>query len=417
MSAIAFVLVVLRGAYEKRLMISAKYVLLFGFIFLLLTSSLIINDVQPGTIFIGARTYFKYVPFFLMPLVYEYSEEEFKKQLLLLAGLGLLQLPMAALQRFVLYSDLATGDVVTGTLETSGVLTIMMLSFLSIVMGMYLRKKLSLRHAALLMIFFIAPAGLDETKVTVILLPLALGIPVFIVAKLEKNLRSLVPFAVMGGIVFVLFVGMYQTLYSSRGDMQKGGIFGFLTDPKMLETYVYGGAAESATVRGIDREGPKVIGAKKKAAKRAERFDGIIVAWKVLSADWAKLLVGVGIGNVTDSFLGKNFAGKYALYSIYFSAGITDLSLALWEIGLLGILCVFILMAFIFFDSFALARSSDLYGAFAIGWVAVTVMIVVVMVYQSNIVFNAISYLFWFFSGQVIAAKNRLDWSKNWRRS
>lgn len=412
LSGAAVVLAVLHAAVRKRLMISAKYLLLFGFIGTLLASSIIINDVQPGTIFIGARTYFKYIPFFLLPVAYEYSQDQFKKQLFLLAALGFLQLPVAILQRFVIYADIGSGDVITGTLETSGVLTMIMVIYIAVVVGMYLRKKISLRITAVLLILYIGPAGLDETKVTVILLPMALGIPFLIMARIENNLRSLIPFAVVGSVVFMLFIGLYQGLYASRGDMQKGGIIGFLTDPAQLEHYLYGGAAESSNVKGIDREAPRISAAKKTEEKRASRADAIIVAWKVLSADWTKLLVGVGIGNVTDSYLGKNFSGKYAIYNLEYGAGQTDLSLMLWEIGLLGFLASVLLMFFVLQDALALARSTDLFGAFALGWAAVVVMLYVAMLYQNNVGFNAISYLFWFFSGHVVAARVRMVMQK-----
>lgn len=408
LSGLAVVLVVLHGAYQKRLMIAGKYLLLFGFTGLLITSSTIINEMQPGTIFIGARTYLKYLPFFLLPVVYQYSEDQLRRQLQVLAVLGIIQLPVAILQRFVLYAGWGTGDVVRGTLGTSGVLTVMLVGFIAVVVGMYLRQRLSIAVAAALLLTYIIPTGIDETKVTVLLLPIAIAMPFITMPGQAANLRVLIPFALVGGLIFVLFIGLYQGLYSNT---QGGGIFRYLTDPAALENYLYGGAADSKNLKGIDRETPRIVTGRPTEKQRASRIDGIVVAWKVLSADWTRLLVGVGIGNVTDSYLGAKFSGKYAYYNVHYGAGQTDLSLTLWELGLLGVIMSYVFLFFVLRDSISLAKSQDLHGALAQGWSGVAAILIVTTVYQNNIGLNPISYLFWYFSGHIVAARFRQAWN------
>lgn len=412
LSALTLAVVVLRGAYEKRLMITPKYLALFGFAALAFTSSLVINDVMPGTIFIGARTYLKFLPFFLLPVVYEYSEEQLRRQLVFLMFLGLLQLPFASLQRFVIYADLGTGDVVTGTFGGSGVLTVMLVSYIAIVVALLLRQRLPLQLALALLLFYIIPTAINETKVTVILLPLAMGLPLLYLPDQKQNLRTVLPFVFVGVAIFALFIGVYKVLYSSSGGTSGGSVIAFITDPAALENYLYGGAADSKNIRSVDRESPHLGVPPPAEEEPASRIDGLVVAWKVLSADVARLLVGVGIGNVTDSYLGPNFSGKYARYNLEFGAGQTDLSLMLWELGVLGALIDYTFFFMIFRDAVALRKSPSLYGAFGQGWIGVVAILVLTTVYQNNIGFNPVSYLFWFFSGHVVAARARMAWQE-----
>ena len=225
-------------------MIAGKYLVFFGFASLLLTSSIIINDVQPGTIFVGARTYLKFIPFFLLPVVYDYSEEQLRRQLLMLAVLGVIQLPISLLQRFVFYAGWGTGDVISGTFGGSGVLTVMLIAFISIVVAMYLRGRLSLVKAASLLLIYIIPTGINETKVTVILLPMAVGLSFYFMPDRKESMRAAIPFVFLGGLVFFLFLGLYQGLYASRVG---GGLIGVLTDPQRLSSTCMGGQRKART--------------------------------------------------------------------------------------------------------------------------------------------------------------------------
>lgn len=63
----------------------------------LITMAVATNRVQSGAVFAGLRTYYRYVPAFLLPIVYRSSDQQIRGQLTFIPSLTLLQLPMALL--------------------------------------------------------------------------------------------------------------------------------------------------------------------------------------------------------------------------------------------------------------------------------------------------------------------------------
>jgi hypothetical protein len=68
---------------------------------------------------------------------------------------------------------------------------------------------------------------------------------------------------------------------------------------------------------------------------------------------------------------------------------------------------ILLFLAFLLQDSIALAREHSLYGVLGQGWAGVVVIMLLTLLYQNNIVANAVSYPFWFFSGHIVAARAR----------
>ena len=124
-SGIAMILVILLGISNKRFNMSMKYVIFLLWFLLAITAGLIINKVDPLVTVSGLRIYLKSLPFFLLPMVYDFSEKQIRWQLLFLAVLCLTQIPITIYQRFIQYAGVMTGDVVGGSLgvNTSGVLS------------------------------------------------------------------------------------------------------------------------------------------------------------------------------------------------------------------------------------------------------------------------------------------------------
>ena len=80
------------------------------------------------------------------------------------------------------------------------------------------------------------------------------------------------------------------------------------------------------------------------------RVDGYFLALSVLSEDPIKLLFGLGIGNVSNSFLG-GLDGEYWSQYARFGIQTTTVSYLLWEIGILGLLLHIWVLWIIFKDA------------------------------------------------------------------
>ena len=69
LSIIAFVYVLLIIAKNKKIYIENKYIILFSLFIFIIFISIVYNQVEPGALFQGLRRYFKALPFFLLPIV------------------------------------------------------------------------------------------------------------------------------------------------------------------------------------------------------------------------------------------------------------------------------------------------------------------------------------------------------------
>lgn len=76
---------------------------------------------------------------------------------------------------------------------------------------------------------------------------------------------------------------------------------------------------------------------------RIRRIDAAILPFRVLSSEPSKLLLGLGIGNVSESFIDK-FSGEYEDIKAMNATQI-ELAIMVWGIGILGLLifCCFLL--------------------------------------------------------------------------
>ena len=165
--------VVVRLIATKRLgRIPLRYVLLFSAFCYVVISGALVNHLSPEVLFAGLRTYFKYVPLFLLPFAYDYSDRDIKYQFVALLCLGLLQIPVSFYQRFIQYRDSHRVDVITGTLAGggSGTLSIVLVSMVTAIIALYLGKRISVRWAFGLGLLLLLPTTINETKVTPILL-------------------------------------------------------------------------------------------------------------------------------------------------------------------------------------------------------------------------------------------------------
>src|SRR5579862_74070 len=103
----------------------AKYWMVLCPMAFIVVCGIIVNDVGTGPIVSGLRYYLRWVPIFLVPAVCRFDEKQIRQQLWLLLGLGLVQVPIAIYQRYVIYqAERFSGDDVRGTINDSGVLSV-----------------------------------------------------------------------------------------------------------------------------------------------------------------------------------------------------------------------------------------------------------------------------------------------------
>jgi hypothetical protein len=385
--SIAFVLVVVgQLSVRKRLDVAPKYVFLGAIVFMHLLLGVLINSVQPGAVFAGLRAYLKCMPLFLLPMVIEFTDGQMARYLKFVVLLSLIQLPFALYQRFIEGISIQTGDVVRGTLTSSGILSIYLISAIAMLTAFYVRRRIKIGLYILLLVALFIPTTINESKGTLILLPFALAIPTFYnrAESVSGRMRKIMGSALVG----VVLVGIYVNIYDRRW----GG-----EEESIISMYSEGGLAsrlykDQEPGRGYD----------------TGRIDSIVLALKELSVDPVKLAVGLGMGNVAASF-SRVLIGEYSEVYADYGVRVTTVAYLLWETGLLGVFLVMIFLYILFKDVRILSAREGFPAVVALGWAAVVSIVFLSMFYKTLIEQNAIDYLFWFISGYLVAKSKRLS--------
>jgi hypothetical protein len=249
------------------------------------------------------------------------------------------------------------------------------------VVTMYLRGKLKLSHTLFLMLWLFVPTTLNETKATILLLPITLILPALAMPRGLGAARKLVPIIAMGAVAGLMYVFVYNALLQYR---EQGASIGDIAGNKtFIERYLYTGAAEHEV---------KYLG----------RFDSIELAIDHIVDDPVKLVFGYGAGNVSTSSL-EQFEGRFVSYYDRYGVGMTELTTLLWETGLMGVAMYLLLHWFLFRDAWRLARSDDSLAAFGQAWLAVVTIMTFALIYKATFPMNEISYPFWYFGGIVMS--------------
>jgi hypothetical protein len=343
---------------------------------------IVLNTVSAGPIIVGMRVYLKHLPFFLLAAVYELSEEQFNKQLWFLLPLLILQCPLAVYQRLFQYRWVLTGDVITGTLVYSGTLSITMLCSIAVVFALYLKKKIGLKFFLITVCFLFLPCTLNETKSTVLLLPVALVFPAFFYqgGGISIKFKSFFTMALIGVLFMSAFIPIYDHLMKPLAGY---GILDYLQFECEGRGYLYQGATG---------EQDEQVG----------RIDSIVLAYTELSKDYGALLFGLGMGNVMDTDF-ASFRGK-DINKIQYKSPSLALTYVFWELGLLGVIVYATFFFFLFRDALLLRKSDNMFGSFALGWTAVIAIMGICSIYTNGLRVNTLNIMFWYFSG-VVAAK------------
>lgn len=381
------IFVIAAGVGERFRYVAGSYWLAFGFMAIIIASGVISNQVGPGPIIAGMRYYLRAIPFFFLPAVFDFSDRQIGQQLKLLLFLGLVQIPISVYQRWVIRQEgRFTGDEVFGTMQISSILSIFLICAVLVIVGFRLRDRIGKWAAFLLAFLLLVPTTINETKGTVVLLPLGLFVALTVGVRPGQRFRVAVWAAALLVSFGVIFVPVYDYLNKDRP--YAVSITEFFTDTENIERYVEKDSAGVGTT------------------EEAGRLDAILVPYEYISRDPIRMLFGLGIGNASHSQLASGFIGEY--YQLFKLVALSSASKFLLEIGLLGTGTVFLLYWLVFRDSLALSRSdSELRGALAIGWSAIVVIFALGTFYKNIHTFESLSYLFWYFAGIIASTRMR----------
>jgi hypothetical protein len=379
LSAIAMAIVLGRIVAGARVAIDWRYLCFIGLLVFTMVLGFIVQDVSTGAMVAGIRAHLKFLPFFLLPLVYRFSTREIGSQMLVLLGLLVIQTPLAVYQRFVEFAhQMDTGDPVKGTTAASSSLSMLMLCGIATVVSLYLRRRIGLVRALLLMAILFLPTTINETKATLLLLPIALLVPALVMPRGSGAFRRLTPIVAAGALAGIAFVGIYDSMIRYREYAPPLGAY--LTG-EVLTRYLHTSA--------LDEE-VNYIG----------RFDSIEIALDRNGDDPLRFAFGLGAGNVSTSFL-PQFDGKYAAYFLRYGVDMTQVTNLLWQIGVVGVGLYVALYCFLLRDSYYLSRRSGTDAILGQVWFTIMLIMSFAMLYKSIFSMNEIGYLFWYIGGLV----------------
>lgn len=380
LSGIAMIVVLVRIMGGTRINFDWRYGIFILALLFTIVFGYMVQDVPDGAMLAGVRSYLKFLPFFLLPAVHRFTPQQLRAQLMLLLVLAFAQTPLAVYQRFVEFAgSMHTGDPVKGTLTTSSALSMFMVAAIAGAVVFYLRGRLKLAALVALAAWLVVPTTLNETKATVLLMPIALLVPALLMPRKARLLPKLVPILGVGVLAVAGFVIVYNALI--KNGESGGSLSDFFTNTRALEYYLYTGAANT--------DQPYV-----------GRFDSIEIALEYTGHDPLKLAFGYGAGNVSESFL-PEFAGRYADYFLRFGVGQTQVTTLLWEVGIVGLLAYLYVFYLVIRDALTLARSSDPAAYLGQLWTVAMIIMTFGLLYKSVFSMNDFGYLFWYFSGVV----------------
>jgi hypothetical protein len=391
LAILATLAIVFEGVRKGFRFIAAKYWIAFGMAALIILCGIVTNSVGSGPIFAGMRTYLRPIPMFLIPAVFTFTDRQLQTQLKLMLFVGLAQVPLSCYQRYEVWiQGRFSGDDVRGTATDSGILSIILICMALVLVGCFMRKQISRTMFFTLFFLLLLPTMINETKATVVLLPLGLLTTIVAGSAAGQRLKVFSLGLVLLGIFGAILVPVYDMMAANNPYKNEQHLMDFFTNQEEMDKYMETKGGASLGTNHMVRRG-----------------DAIRVPLQYLAKDPVNLAFGLGIGNASHSNLGQQFQGTYFDLFQYFA--VLSISTFMLELGLLGTAVVFVLYALLFFDSIAVAKQdSGLTGALAIGWIGVIPVIAASTFYTAIHMFTMLSFFFWYFAGIVAARRTQL---------
>lgn len=381
--AVALVYVAVMGARTQFRYVPPLVGMILCAIAVVMICGVILNGVPSGAIFAGLRNYLRAIPLLLLPMVMPVSDRQLATYLRILLALCLVQLPIAVVQKMQPH---VSGDAIFGTLMLSSFLSIFLICAACVVIGFYLRGRIRLPLLILLLVIILTPTTINETKGTLVLMPIALVTTFILGARPGTRIKNALIASGLLAACVMTFVAVYD--YTQRDKPYRSSIVDFYTG-ESAGKYLESGKGFSTNAKDI------------------KRMDAIKLSYAYLSTDPMKVAFGLGMGNASRSSLGPLFEGQYTrLFAVYmFLSGVRIMT----ELGILGLSLVILLMLSVFREAYRVARDDrGPVGALAAGWLGVIMVMLPALFYKDVISSNGISFIFWFLAGIVVARRMRL---------
>ena len=192
------------------------------------------------------------------------------------------------------------------------------------------------------------PTTINETKGTLVLLPIAVMIPIWATRKQDSSRKPILPILLVAGVMFGGFVTIYDSFHGDRYEKVGGSVLDFFTSERLIR-YVAPRTSEMV---------------EEKEGKPLGRVDKLLIPIGILSKDPVQLFVGVGIGNVTRSPIKALSSEEYAEY-----IGISGMVIGaiLWEFGIIGVILTFVIIVFFVYRCKAFEQKSRFVWGHRIG--------------------------------------------------
>ncbi|MEO7775098.1 MAG: hypothetical protein ABIT36_12830 [Steroidobacteraceae bacterium] len=389
---LALLYVIIEGRTTRLRYVRSVYWIVFCGFVLHLLAGLFANHVEPGPIITGLRYFFRSIPLFLLPAVYAFSEKQIKQQLTLIVALSLLQVPVTLYQ--LLFTD-STGDGIYGTMLQTSFLSPFLIAVACLLTAFRIAGRITVMRYMILLGLVVLPTTINETKITMFLLPVGLTVVWALGSPPGKRMKNTAIAVGLSGVLLTGFVTIYATLQSGYEREGRDGVVDIF---KFFSSDQVGGYLKSNAGIGA---GEYEVG----------RVDAFTVPFRFVARDPVKFWFGVGMGNASMSPLGTSFQGRYAeLFRNFMS--FTAVTLVL-ETGLGGLLTAMLLVFLIFLDARVVAGSEpSIEKAIAVGWLGVSALMAMLIFYSDTIVSSPIAFLYWYFSGLVAARRMRLALAK-----
>jgi hypothetical protein len=392
LGVLAAVYCVLMGPKTRFQLVRPGYWFAFIAVALCIVFGIIANHVAPGPVFAGIRAYLRAVPWFFVPMVFAFTDKQLRQQIFLLLFIALVQVPFAIEQRIKTGSGImgfvaVTGDWTIGTLMLSPTLTIFLIGAICIAAGFFVRKQINGWLFLLLFFVLLTPTMINETKVTLIILPLGLLVTFWCAAEAQVRGRQVLLAIGLLGAFLAVFVPTYNAFMEGR---EYGVTIGeFFFEKENAERYL-------STGKGIG------------VTEQVGRADSVVVPLREMAKDPVTLFFGYGIGNATHSSLGEQFTGYYfPIFAPFLITGFARLAL---ELGLVGIFLTLVVYLMIYRDALTVARhGTGFKRVLAAGFAGITAILCITIPYIDNLSQTSLSYLFWFYAGVVAAERVRLS--------
>lgn len=387
MMAVGFIPVILIClAVNKKFYAPLRYLVLLLITFFIVGISFFYNQSSASSLILGLRHHFTYIPFFLLPLVYNFTENQIKKILWLICALLLLQAPISFFQRFIFFTHMGSGDVVRGTVGGSGVLSVLLVSAISILYSLFLAKQIALPRFIMASAIFLFPTLINETKATFIMLPIALTISTLLFG--EKNI--LLKLKKIGTFVIVTFItlSIFSYAYSIFYGNSKSSILNHFQKEIQGKGYLYYGD------RALDRA---------EQGYYTGRMDVIMFAARNISQDIGHFFFGIGIGNTIPTKI--SFLKTENTDIQKFKPDMTTISNYLWELGFSGLLIHLAFLAVMFKDAFSMRGQHTFISALSLSLCSIMVVYFITLFYFNVLYMKVYSITFFLLSG-IIVSKN-----------